>query len=65
MLAGAAVVQAVQQIVARNVDPLKSAVISITCFNAGFTDNVIPQTAKLLGTVRALAPGCATCSSGG
>lgn len=56
VLAGAAVVQAVQQIVARNVDPLKSAVISITCFNAGFTDNVIPQTAKLLGTVRALAP---------
>jgi hippurate hydrolase len=57
VLAGAAVVQAVQQIVARNVDPLKSAVISITCFNAGFTDNVIPQTARLLGTVRALDPG--------
>jgi amidohydrolase len=57
VLAGAAVVQAVQQIVARNVDPLKSAVISITCFNAGFTDNVIPQTAKLLGTVRSLDPG--------
>ena len=57
VLAGAAVVQAVQQIVARNVDPLKSAVISITCFNAGFTDNVIPQTAKLVGTVRALDPG--------
>jgi hippurate hydrolase len=57
VLAGAAVVQAVQQIVARNVDPLKSAVISITCFNAGFTDNVIPQTAKLVGTVRSLDPG--------
>jgi hippurate hydrolase len=57
VLAGAAVVQAVQQIIARNVDPLKSAVISITCFNAGFTDNVIPQTARLLGTVRALDPG--------
>jgi hippurate hydrolase len=57
VLAGAAVVQAVQQIVARNVDPLKSAVISVTCFNAGFTDNVIPQTAKLVGTVRALDPG--------
>jgi len=54
VLAGAAVVQAVQQIVARNVDPLQSAVISITCFNAGFTDNVIPQTAKLVGTVRSL-----------
>jgi len=56
VLAGAAVVQAVQQIVARSVDPAQPAVISITCFNAGTTDNVIPQTARLVGTVRALDP---------
>jgi amidohydrolase len=56
VLAGAAIVQAVQQIVARNVDPMDAAVVSITCFNAGHTDNVIPQTAKLMGTVRALKP---------
>ncbi|WP_164094720.1 peptidase dimerization domain-containing protein, partial [Serratia marcescens] len=30
--------------------------VSICAFNAGFTDNVIPQTATLLGTVRTLTP---------
>ncbi|MFV0296153.1 MAG: M20 aminoacylase family protein [Hyphomicrobiaceae bacterium] len=45
---------ALQTIVARNVDPLKSAVVSITMFHAGEATNVIPQTAKLQGTVRTL-----------
>ncbi len=45
---------ALQTIVARNVDPLKSAVVSITMFHAGEASNVIPQTAKLRGTVRSL-----------
>ncbi|MBT9291067.1 M20 aminoacylase family protein [Prosthecodimorpha staleyi] len=56
VLAGAAIVQAVQHIVSRTIDPIASAVISITCFNAGFTDNVIPQTGRLVGTVRTLSP---------
>jgi hippurate hydrolase len=43
-----------QQIVARNVDPLDSAVISICEFHAGDARNVIPQTARLAGTVRVL-----------
>jgi hippurate hydrolase len=42
--------------VARNVDPLESAVISICVFQAGQADNVIPQTATLRGTVRSLSP---------
>ncbi len=46
--------QALQMIVARNVDPLESAVISVTMFNAGDAMNVIPQTARLAGTVRTL-----------
>ena len=46
--------QAFQSIVARNVDPLESAVISLTMFHAGDAMNVIPQTAKLAGTVRSL-----------
>jgi amidohydrolase len=46
--------QALQTIVARNVDPLKSAVVSLTMFHAGDAFNVIPQTAKLGGTVRTL-----------
>ena len=56
IVVGSAIVQAVQQIVSRNVDPLDSAVVSITVFNAGSADNVIPQTAELRGTVRTLKP---------
>ncbi len=48
--------QALQTIVARNVNPLESAVISLTMFHAGEASNVIPQTAKLAGTVRTLKP---------
>jgi amidohydrolase len=56
ILVGAQIINAVQSIVSRNVDPLKSAVVSICMFQAGNTDNVIPQTAQLRGTARALAP---------
>jgi hippurate hydrolase len=44
-------------VVARNVDPLESAVVSICMFQAGNTDNVIPQTAQLRGTARAFSAG--------
>lgn len=56
ILVGSHIVQAVQSIASRNVDPLKSVVVSLTTFNAGFTDNVVPQTAVLRGTVRTLDP---------
>ena len=56
LLVGAEIVGALQQIVARNVDPLESAVVSITLFEAGTADNVIPQTALLRGTARTLKP---------
>lgn len=46
--------QALQTIVSRNVDPLQSAVVSLTMFHAGDAMNVIPQVAKLAGTVRTL-----------
>lgn len=45
-------VSAIQAIVSRNVNPLDAAVVSITEFHAGTTHNVIPQTARLTGTVR-------------
>ncbi len=45
---------AVQAVVARNVDPLEAAVVSICMFHAGDTFNVIPQTASLTGTIRTL-----------
>jgi hippurate hydrolase len=56
VLVGAQIVNQIQSIVARNVDPLKAAVISICVFQAGTTDNVIPQTAQLRGTARSLTP---------
>src|SRR5260370_2671074 len=45
-----------QSVVSRNVDPLDAAVVSICMFQAGHTDNVIPQTARLCGTARSLTP---------
>jgi amidohydrolase len=49
--------QAMQTIVSRNVNPLKSAVLSITQIHAGSAYNVIPNEAKLCGTVRAFDDG--------
>jgi amidohydrolase len=54
LLVGCQLVNALQSIVSRNVDPLESAVISVCSFKAGETYNVIPQTATLLGTVRTM-----------
>lgn len=56
VLVGAQIINALQSVVSRNVDPLKSAVVSICMFRAGNTDNVIPQTVQLRGTARSLAP---------
>jgi hippurate hydrolase len=56
VLVGSQIINALQSIVSRNVDPLESAVVSITLFQAGHTDNVIPQTALLRGTARSLQP---------
>jgi hippurate hydrolase len=56
VLIGSQIVNALQSIVARNVNPLQSAVISITQFHAGTAFNIIPETAELSGTVRTLDP---------
>ncbi len=56
LLVGAQIVNQIQSIVSRNVDPLGSAVVSITQFHAGTADNIIPQTATLRGTARSLSP---------
>ncbi|MEN9357070.1 MAG: hypothetical protein RL695_1241 [Pseudomonadota bacterium] len=52
VLAGAALVQALQMLVARHTDPQEPAVLSVTRFHAGHADNVLPETACLGGTVR-------------
>ena len=55
VLVGAQIVNQIQSIVSRNTDPLDAAVVSITLFQAGNTDNVIPQNALLRGTARSLS----------
>jgi amidohydrolase len=55
VLVAAQIINNIQSIVSRNVDPLKSAVVSICMVQAGNTDNVIPQTVRLRGTARTLA----------
>ena len=50
------VVLAFQQLVSRSVDPIKSAVVSVTRFEGGSAHNVIPEAVKLAGTVRTFDP---------
>ena len=55
MIAAANLLLALQTIVARNVDPLESAVISIATIQAGTAVNQIPGEAVLRGTMRTLS----------
>ena len=48
-------VAAIQSVVARNVPPTETAVVSVTRLHAGDAYNVIPQGARLGGTVRAFS----------
>ena len=49
------VVNALQTIVSRNVDPQKAAVLSICAIRTDtFSHNVIPQTVEMLGTIRSM-----------
>lgn len=54
VLIGAHMITALQSIAARNVDPLKSVVVSTTMFNAGTAFNIIPTRVELRGTIRTL-----------
>ena len=54
VLVAAETISALQAIVSREVDPLSSAVISVTQIKAGDSWNVIPETVTLRGTVRFL-----------
>jgi amidohydrolase len=53
IVAAAQIVSAWQTLVSRSVDPLESAVVSVTRIQGGHTTNVIPEHASLAGTVRA------------
>ncbi len=54
IVAGSQLVTALQTIAARTIDPLDSAVVSVTKFHAGDAYNIIPQTAHVAGTIRTL-----------
>jgi len=53
---GAGLVKELQEITARNADPLHPVVVSVTAFRAGEAYNVIPDRAELRGTFRFLRP---------
>ena len=57
IVTGAEMVAALQRIVSRVTNPLEAAVVSVTQFHAGTTMNVIPETAVIKGTCRALSRG--------
>lgn len=54
LLIAAQLVNQLQALVARRTDPLQAAVLSVTRFHAGSANNIIPQSAVLGGTFRAL-----------
>ena len=56
VVAGAAIVMALQSIVSRNVPPLHTAIVTVGAFLAGDAPNVIPGEAELRLTVRAMRP---------
>ena len=56
IVVGSQIVNALQTIVARNVNPLDSAVVTVGEFKAGTALNVIADTANLSGTIRYFNP---------
>lgn len=54
--AGAALVEALNTMVAREIDPLQTAVVSVCKFHAGNAKNILPEHAELEGTIRSFTP---------
>ena len=56
IMAAAAIIQGLQTIVSRRVDPLEPCVISFGSIHGGQANNVIPEVVELTGTVRTFQP---------
>lgn len=56
IIAGTHLVNQLQTITSRTLDPLDSAVLTIGEFHAGTAENIIPEEANLNGTLRTLSP---------
>ncbi|MES3033727.1 MAG: M20 family metallopeptidase [Gemmatimonadota bacterium] len=54
IVAAAAVIMALQTVVSRRIDPARPAVCTVGSVHAGIAPNVIPETATLTGTLRAM-----------
>jgi len=54
IVAGSHLVTQLQTIVARNCSPLDPAVVTVGCFNSGYSNNIIADRAVLKGTIRSL-----------
>lgn len=52
LLAGGHFMTGIQQAVARSINPLEHAVVTVGAFRGGFAQNIIPQEALLEGTLR-------------
>jgi N-acetyldiaminopimelate deacetylase len=55
IVAACALVTQLQSIVARNIDPLDSAVVTIGKITSGTVQNIIAETARIEGTIRTLS----------
>ena len=56
ILASSHFVTALQSIISRNIDPLDTAVISVTTIHGGDAHNVIPPKVEMTGTIRTFKP---------
>jgi hippurate hydrolase len=56
VVAAAAIITALQTIVARRIDPAAAAVVTVGSVHGGVAPNVIPESVTLTGTLRAMLP---------
>ncbi len=56
IVGAAAVVTALQQVVSRHLNPADAGVVTVGMINAGSAPNIIPESATLRGTLRAIQP---------
>jgi amidohydrolase len=54
IMATASIIQALQTVISRQIDPLASAVISFGTIAGGLASNVIPEQVELTGTIRTI-----------
>jgi len=56
IMIGARIVSAIQTVASRYTNPINAVVVTIGTFHSGSTYNIIPDSAHLTGTIRALTP---------